>query len=349
MKGEKLQENLDYSFNWKDLICIDKAFQIYIRDREKMYTDLFCSDEEYTLDDVNDYIEFFMSGSASDSDIDDDQCKHHKYLWNLHDFLSKNYYFNLLVDYQEAVANISDCLYYFSKIEDESFVEEFINGEGDCIENLKTFWNDFLQMIASYPMLHLDKLKKTCIMGSEVYYDKSTQPFVLNSFLEFLQDVKRDFPMILQHFDRFLILDNDYLTFLAGNDESTQAFYSDNAIYLRATCENLDDPSEQFFYKQVLRHEFAHYVWQCLPLYLQLFWQENYVEWKKKSIKMCRDPEKNSQLDVYEQELFSDCMACWYFEDTEEIYNDDNYIHMPNEQIMDTFEFVLKKGFFENK
>lgn len=346
MKAKKLQENLDYSFNWKDLICIDKAFKIYIKDREKIYTDLFCSDEEYTLDDVNEYIEFFMSGNASDSDIDNDRCKHHKYLWNLHDFLSKNYYFNILPEYQDYIANISDCLYYFSTIEDASFIEEFIDGENECIQNLKKFWNDFLQLMVNYPMLHLDKLKKTCILGSEIYYDKNTQSFVLNSFLEFLQNIKKDFPMILNHFDRFLILDNDYLTFLADNDDSTQAFYTDDAIYLRAKCENLKDESEKFFYKEVLYHEFGHYIWQCLPLYLQLYWEQSYSDWKKKDLKMCRDKDRNSQLDVYCQELFADCNSCFYLGDK---MTDDDYIHMPSQIIMDTFEFVLKKGFFENK
>ena len=344
--AKRITENLDYSFNWKDLICIDKAFQVYIRDREKMYTDLFCSDEEYTLDDVNEYIEFFMSSNATDSDIDDDKCKHHKYLWNLHDFLSKNYYLNVLADYQNAVNNISDCLYYFGNIEDESFIEEFIEGEGDCIENLKSFWKDFLQLLANYPMMNLDKLKHTCIVGCDVYYEPKSDKFVLDSFLEFLQNIKREFPMILQHFDRFLILDNDYLTFLAGDDESTQAFYTDDCVFLRAKCENLKDESERFFYKTVLYHEFGHHIWTFLPQYLRMYWEQEYRNWKTNGLKMCRDEDKNSQLDVYCQELFADEFACHYLGDK---MTDDDYIHEANQIITDTFEFIIKKAFFDNK
>ena len=61
---------------------------------------------------------------------------------------------------------------------------------------------------------------------------------------------------------------------------------------------------------------------------------------------MCRDKDRNSQLDVYMNELHSDCFACHYLGDK---MTDDDYIHMPSQIIMDTFEFILKKAFFENK
>ena len=350
MKGEKLQENLDYSFNWKDLICIDKAFQIYIRDREKLYAELFCSNEDYSKQDVSEYIEFFLSENSSDRDVDAKDSHHHEYLHNIHHFLDREYLYTILPSYSESVNTIKDCLYYYGAIDTVEDMNEFIEFEGETIENLKEFWHDFLDTIADYPLMHLEKMNKTNIMGTLVYYDKKTQPFVLNEVTNFLQDIKNDFPTIMKRFDTLFILDNDYLNFLAddgGEDSGTQAFYTDNSIYIKARCDDLKNESEKFFYKEVLRHEFGHRVFDSLPEYLQVYWEESYKKWKEKNIKMCRAEEKNSQLDVYCQELFADCMACKYFQKTDEIYNDENYIHYPNQQIMDTFMFIIRKGFEE--
>ena len=42
-------------------------------------------------------------------------------------------------------------------------------------------------------------------------------------------------------------------------------------------------------------------------------------------------------------------MSNWsHFKDGIE-YDDNMYIHYPNEQIIDVFTFILKKAFFENK
>lgn len=284
-------------------------------------------------------------------DIDSDKQTHHKYLHNIHHFLERKYLFTLLPSYEDLIANITDCLYYCGDLETDEDINAFIEFEGECIENLKTFWYELLDAIADYPMLHLEEMNKTNIQGILIYYDKNTQPFVLNEVTAFLQDVKKDFPTIMKRFDTLFILNPNYLQFLAddgGSDSGTQAFYTENGIYIKSECDDLKDDLEKFFYKEVLRHEFGHKVFEMLPEYLQIYWQENYKEWKEKGLKFCRDEDRNSQLDVYCEELFADCMACWYFEDTEEIYNDENYIHMPNEQILDTFKFIIKKG-FENK
>lgn len=345
---KRLKENLDYTFNYKDLITADRMMKKYISDREKMYNELFNSTEDYTVDDLKEYLEYFMSPSASDMDVDSKEVKHHKYLWSIRDFLSRNYEFNLLPSYCDKVTNVSDCLYYFDEMGDnisDEGIEEIVEGEYECIENLKNFWTDYLVTMANYPLMNLDKMKHTSIMGCDVYFEKDTQDFVLNSFLEFLQNVKKDFPQILKKFDRFLIVNNDYLKFLADDgepDSGTEAFYTDDAIFLKSKCEKLNDESEKFFYREVLHHEFGHYIWQCLPQYLQIYWEENYSNWKAKKLKMCRDEDRNSQLDVYMQELFSDCMACYYLGND---MSDEDYIHLPNEQIMDTFDFILKKAF----
>ena len=349
--AKRIKENLDYTFSYKDLIVADRMMKTYLSDREKLYTDLFCSDEDYEKQDVLDYIEYFMSSNSSDMDIDAEESKHHKYLYNLHHFLSRNYEFNVLPSYCECIANITDCMYYFNGVETDEEIELFIENESETIENLKAFWNDFLNTMANYPLMHLDKLKHTCIMGCDIYYDPNADKFVLDSFLEFLQNVKKDFPNVISKFDRFLIVDNDYLQFLAddgGEDSGTMAFFSDQAIFLKSHCDDLNDPSERFFYKEVLYHELGHYMFSQLPEFLQLYWQQEYKEFRNKNLKMPRDDEKNSQMDVYCEECFADCFAVFYFEDTEEIYNDENYIHMPNEQILDTFKFIIKKG-FENK
>ena len=345
--SKRIVENLDYSFNWKDLISVDGMVRKYISDREKMYDELFNSEEDYDKDDVLEYLEYFMASDSSDADIDAKDSKHHRYLYNIHHFLGRNYEFNILPSYWQAVSDITDCLCYYGSVETDEEIEEFVDSEFDRIQNLKEFWNSFLNLLAGYPMAHLEKMRKTCVMGSDVYYDKKTDKFVLESFLEFLQNVKRDFPDLMKKFDRFLIVDNDYLQFLAddgGEDSGTEAFFTDDSIFLKCRCENLKDESERFFYKTVLYHEFGHYIFEQLPEFLQLYWQQEYLNWKKNGLKMCRDEDKNSQLDVYMNECFADNFACHYLSSQ---MNDEDYIHNPNPQITDSFEFVLRKAFFE--
>ena len=57
---------------------------------------------------------------------------------------------------------------------------------------------------------------------------------------------------------------------------------------------------------------------------------------------MPRDEERNSQSDVDCQECIADSFACIYLGDSA---TDEDYIHLPNEQIMDTINFILKKAF----
>ena len=94
----------------------------------------------------------------------------------------------------------------------------------------------------------------------------------------------------------------------------------------------------------MLYHEFGHYVFECMPEYLQIYWQENYKNWKEKGLKMCRDEKLNSQLDVYMNELFADNFACYYLSDK---MTDDDYIHNPSPIITDIFNFILRKAFAE--
>ena len=54
---KRLKENLDYTFSYKDLITVDKMVRKYISDREKMYNELFNSEEDYNVDDLKEYIE----------------------------------------------------------------------------------------------------------------------------------------------------------------------------------------------------------------------------------------------------------------------------------------------------
>ena len=342
---KRLKENLDYTFSYKDLITVDKMVRRYISDREKMYNELFNSEEDYNVDDLKEYLEYFEGASASDLDVDAQDSKHHKYLWSIREFLSRNYEFNLLPNYCDLIGNISDCLFYLDGLADnitDEGMDEIVESEYECIENLKKFWNDYIVAMVNYPLMKLDELKDVSIMGCDVYFEKDTQEFVLNSFLEFLQNVKKDFPQILKKFDRFLILNSDFITFLADNDEGTQAFFTDNSIFLKSKCDDLKDESEKFFYKEVLYHEFGHFVWSCLPQYLQMYWVQSYTDWKKKGLKMPRDEERNSQSDVYCQECFADSFACIYLGDSA---TDEDYIHLPNEQIMDTINFILKKAF----
>ena len=51
---------------------------------------------------------------------------------------------------------------------------------------------------------------------------------------------------------------------------------------------------------------------------------------------------RNSQKLEFMQELFADSFACIYLGDSA---TDEDYIHLPNEQIMDTINFILKKAF----
>ena len=85
--------------------------------------------------------------------------------------------------------------------------------------------------MANYPLMDLSKLNKSCILGCEVYFDKSTDDFVLNSFLEFLQNVKKDFPQTLRNFDKFLILPNEFCT-----QRGQPAYYRAHGVWKILSC-----------------------------------------------------------------------------------------------------------------
>ena len=59
--AKRIKENLDYTFEWRDAIAIDRMMKSYINDRENLYAELFNSDEDFDKEDVIEYVDYFLS------------------------------------------------------------------------------------------------------------------------------------------------------------------------------------------------------------------------------------------------------------------------------------------------
>lgn len=332
---ERIQEKLDYNFRYSDAKIIDELMRYYISDRERMYNELFCSTMDYTLEDVKSYIKYFMG--EPNGNIEQDGDEYHEYLYRLKHFLSRNYEMNLIPEFAESVTNIYSCLISCldTDISDED-MENFESLEYESIKNLKTYWADYLSKLIEYPMLNLDKMNYANIAGVQVYYNDTITDWVLNTFLEFVQNIKRDFPSTLLRMDTFVLVSPEYITFCGG--EGTEAFFTDDAIFYADSCPEED----REFYRSALYHEFGHFIYSLLSETYQIYWCDNYIEWKNNNVKMTRDEDKNSQKDEFCEELFADCTSCHYLCD---LMTDEDYIHNPSNLIMNVWEFIIKKEF----
>ena len=264
---ENLNERLDFNFSYKDCEMMDKIVKEYLNDRKTMYKDLFLSDKEYSVDDIRDYIQYFCS-CPTESEKENE--KIHKYLPRICHFLQRNYEIFLIEEIVSIANNllysISDSLCFLDMEDDEIDFAEFEDVEYNCIDSIETYWEDFIKKVMEYPLLNLDKMEYTVIGGVQVYYKKDVQPFIYDSFIKFLDSIKRDYPNTLLNMDTFILVSPEYITFCAG--EGTQAFYTDDVIFYADSCKDEDKD----FVKSVYYHEFGHYIYSLLSETMIEYW-----------------------------------------------------------------------------
>lgn len=329
----KIKERIDFNFSYKDCATMDRIIGEYINDRENMYKELFLSGDNYTVDDIREYIRYFCSSATG---LESEDKNIHRHIFRIQHFLQRNYEIYLIERVQETINNliyaITDIMAF---MEDEEIdFDDFEEMEYNSIENIKKYWEEFIKEIMEYPLLNLDKMEFTVIGGVQVYYSKNVSPFIYDSFIKFLENIKRDYPNTLLMMDTFILVPSEYIQFCAG--KGTQAFFTDDVVFYADDC--LEEDKD--FVRSVYYHEFGHYIYSLLSETMMEYWHDCYLQWKSSNTKMTRDEDRNSQLDEFEEELFADTFSTLYVDNGEEAY-----IHKPSSLITDTLLFILEEEF----
>lgn len=333
-----INERIDFNFSYQDCKTIDKLLKEYLTDRQNIYTELFLDgDKEYTTDDVREYINYFC---CSNGDCSQENDSVHSKLPRIIHFLQRNYEIFLQDNILDTAQHLMDALtgiigfLDLSDTELEENFEEFENTEYENIQSIGSLWEDFLQKVAEFPITNLDKMEYMVIGGVQVYYNKSIQPFIYESFVKFLNTIQKDYPNTLLMMDTFILVSPEYIELCAG--EGTRAFYIDDVIFYTDNCPDED----RDFIKSVYYHEFGHYIYSMLSETMMEYWHQSYLDWKSSNVKLSRDEDVNSQLDEFEEELFADTFSTLYIDN-----GDEAYIHSPSPKVKDTLLFILEKEF----
>lgn len=336
----KVDERIDFNFSYKDCETIDRILNEYLKDRQSFYSELFLNDAEYTTDDVRDYITYFCCSDGDCSRADDTV---HEKLPRLIHFLQRRYEIFLIESIGETVDNLlyslTNLSYYLDLDDDElaTKFDEIEETEYENIQSIGDLWTQFVQQIAEQPLINLDKMEYTVIGGVQVYYNKNIEPFIYDSFMNFLENIKKDYPNVLLMMDTFILVSPEYIEFCAG--EGTQAFFANDVIFYADSCKDEDKD----FVKSVYYHEFGHYIYSMLSETMMEYWHNSYLQWVKDNVKMSRNEEENSQLDEFEEELFADTFSTLYIDN-----GDDAYIHRPSSLVTDALLFILNEEFTSN-
>ncbi len=346
-----LTERLDFNFSWNDITTVDNIFQDYIEDRIQSYNEIFKELETIDSEEIKKYLHFFIN---FDSNFDYDN---HPNLERLYSFLDRDYEIFTIPSIIDVIPLIHNSLlpYYIDEIQNEDdlgFLQDICEKEYDVLTNLKENWETFILEITNFPMLNLDNMDYENINGVQVYIDKNTKKENLDSFLLFLENIGKEFPNVLLRLDSFLLLDSEYIELVGG--EGTKAYFLEDSIFYSNSFEQktktVDDKNtdkefkkkeDKMFTIQSYYHEFGHFIFSLLSETYVNYWKDCYAEWEEKKVKMTRSEDRNSQLDVFCEELFCDSFACLFVDCPDEDY----YIHNPSEVIIDSIKFILREEF----
>lgn len=336
----EFNENITFNFSdsfYKDVKTLDVLIQAYINVRKNVYQDVFCSEESYDESDINDYIAYFTTPSCDiTQDVYDD-------LYHIQNFLNRDYEIYIQQDINSIRCQLQ------SLISCEVYpYEDFEQEEFDNLQKLQSLWDEFKQKTSEAPLLNLDKMEYQNINGVQCYFDKNTEDFVMESFIEFMNTLHNKFPNTLLKLDTCVIVPKDYIEYVGG--EGTQAFFTDNALFLASTCDDKNDEEERCFYKLVLYHELGHFIYTLLSETSRIMWSDLYKTWREKKVKMTRDDDKNSQLydedgnetNENKEELWSDTFATILYDGE---LKDEYYIHKPSSLITNSVDFILRSEF----
>jgi hypothetical protein len=315
---KKLSERLDFSFSYNDFAVITELLEQYLDDRVYVFNKLI-NENSYTENEKTQYINYFITPCV-------EEMKQHEYLSKIQHFLSREYE----IYNHPKIASLLDTLssIFFTTKEDYDLIDDFENYEVETIDAIYELWQQLHELISNYPLLNLDDYKYEVIDFVPIYYKKEdVDSFVLKEIKKFIHIMKKEFPTSLRRLDSVILCSKDYIEFVAG--EGTMAYYIESTIFMPANVEKEDE----LFFVTTLYHEWFHMVYSLLPEECQILWQDYYIEWCKKGLRLTRD--ENNEVE----ELFADVGSI--------VYNTKNpdYIHEPSKIIINTFNEILKRGF----
>lgn len=338
MSEEKtLNENLSFNYDksfYKDVNTIDGIVKRYVADRKNLYNELV---SDYDENSVEEYYDFFTTYSTDlTQNVWED-------MYHIHHFLERDYEIYI----QEEIGTLRDAV--LSAITERGSYDDFETSEFDRIISVEDKWNEFCTKISDVPVMDLNDMDYDNVHGVQCYYDRNSQDFVMEVFSAFMDNLHDSYPNTLLKLDTVVLVPKDYIHFLGG-DDSTQAFFTDNSLFLASSCDDVDNEEECVFFKTVLYHEFGHFIFSLMSETSQIYWANLYKEWRRKGVSMTRDDDRNSQL--YDEngnesgenveELFADTFACRFVGDE---MSNDFYIHRPSSLIMDSMDFLLRNEF----
>ena len=327
---EQLNEKLDFNLSMEDISTMNSLMKEYIDVRKQFYKNIFCSDEEYSKEDILDYLAFFTQLNLTD----DDNTEQYELVERILHFLERNYEMFIFGDIALCVETIKS-IFYGEYLNDDDLIvgNEFEDLEYEKIIELENKWQEFIEYIRKYPLMNLDKMEYEEMFGCHVYFEKGTQQIIKRGFKDFIENIHKDFPNILLRFDSFILVSPSYIELCAG--EGTYAFYMDDTIFFS----NKYDSDEQKFSNTVFYHEFGHFIYELISETYQQYFTDCYIEWNDKGTKLSRDLSEYSNLEGAD-ELFADSFSCLYYEPS-----DEGFIHKPSEIILDTVRFILEQEY----
>lgn len=323
---DKLTEKLNFNISMEDFVAISSFIKDYLNDRKSMYKDIFCSDEPYSKDDIEDYINYFTKSNGYYDD--NGMIIGHPYVERILHFLEKDYEIFIL---PEIEGNVELLKTYLMGIDiDRDNFEEY---EFKVLENFEEAWNKIIEVFKKYPLNNIEKMEYKELDGVHFYYYPTIQNYALETFIEFVDTVSKNFPNTLLRFDSFVLVPKEQIELYAG--EGCYAYYINDSIFYADRV----DKDEKEFYKLVLYHEFGHFIFESVfSECLQQCWFDYYEEWLSKGVKMSRNLSENYNTVEGADELFADSFAFLFAEPTEE-----GFIEKPSEIIMDTIKWLFKQ------
>lgn len=324
--NKQITEKLDFNISMQDFLTVSSIFKDYINDRKEIYKDLFCSEVEYTEQDIEDYINFV---TRSEGYYDEEgKVVGHPYVERLLHFFEKDYEIFVLPDMCANVEFIKSALCGDYITEESSFEDV----EFDVIEKMEECWNKMIDIFKKNPLNNIDDMEYREIEGCHFYYYPTIQKYVLDTFSEFVENIAKHFPNTIMRFDSFVLVPLEQIELYAG--ENCYAYYTDDSVFYADSIKK----DEKEFYKIILYHEFGHFIFETVfSESLQQFWFDSYEEWLSKGVKMSRDLGENYNTVEGADELFADSFA-YLFADPK----GEGFIERPSEIIMDTIKWLFE-------
>jgi len=312
-KNNTIREKLDFTFSYKDFDTITELLELYLSDRITAYQDIF--ENDYTEDDKNFYIHYFIYPFLEDEDI-------HPYIYRIQHFLNREYELFNHTEINSIIVELQD-IFGITQEQIEA-VEDFEEFEFNNIEKIYELWEKLYEEIKNYPLLDLKDYNRQEIDKTVIFSDPATDSFVLDTFYEFLSIMQKNFRSELMRLDSFIFCDPEYIEFVAG--EGTMAFFTSDNVFMPCYVEE----DQRHFFAETIFHEFGHFIFDLLSETDQVLWYDFYNEWLEKGLELTR--EEGNEVE----ELFADVFSIIFNPHT------NDFLHSPSDIIINTFIEIIK-------